>query len=47
MSHLILRELPRVAHRASPEEILDRIRSRTQVGGPAGADLVRTDRDSR
>ena len=47
MSHLILRELPRIAREPSAEQVLARIRSRTAVGGAAGADLVRADRDAR
>lgn len=45
MSDLILSELPRIARQASTEQILSRIRARTTVGGPAGAELVRADRD--
>lgn len=47
MSHLILRELPRIAHHPTTEQALARIQSRTPVGGPSGAELVRTDRDAR
>jgi hypothetical protein len=47
MSHLILRELPRIAREPSAEEVLARIRARTAVRGAAGADLVRADRDAR
>lgn len=47
MSHLILRELPRIANEPSAEQVLARIRTRSRVGGPAGADLVRADRDAR
>jgi plasmid stability protein len=47
MSHLILRELPRIAREPSAEQVLARIRARTAVGGAAGADLVRADRDAR
>ena len=47
MSDLILRELPRIAHRPSPEQVFARIRQRAPVGGPTGADLVREDREER
>jgi plasmid stability protein len=47
MSHLILRELPRIAHEPSAEEVLARIRARSSVVGPSGADLIRADRDAR
>jgi len=47
MSHLILSELPRVAHKPSAREVLTRIRARAAVGGPSGAELVRADRDAR
>ncbi|HEX4345528.1 MAG TPA: hypothetical protein VHZ31_08205 [Solirubrobacteraceae bacterium] len=47
MSHLILEELPRLASRPSPEQVLARVRTRTAVGGRAGAQLVRADRDTR
>ena len=47
MSHLILRELPRIANEPSAEQVLARIRTRSAVGGPPGAALVRADRDAR
>ena len=47
MSHLILRELPRIANEPSAEQVLARIRTRSPVGGLSGADLVRADRDAR
>jgi antitoxin FitA len=47
MSHLILRELPRIANGPSAEQVLARIRARPPVGGPSGAELVRADRDAR
>ena len=31
----------------SPEQLLARIRSRTPVGGPPAADLIRSERDQR
>jgi hypothetical protein len=47
MSHLILNALPRIANDPSAEQVLARIRARTSVGGQAGAELVRADRDAR
>lgn len=48
MSELILRELPRVAHRPTLPEVLARIRSRAPVEGlPSGAELVRAIREER
>jgi hypothetical protein len=47
MSHLILRELPRIANEPSAEQVLARIRARTSVGGASGADLVRAAREAR
>jgi plasmid stability protein len=47
MSDLVLGELVRLERRPSPEELLARLASRAPVGGPAAADLVRGDRDSR
>jgi plasmid stability protein len=48
LSELILRELPRVAHRPSMEEVLARIRSREPVLGiESAAELIRAERDAR
>jgi len=48
MSELILRELPRIAHRPTFEEVLARIRARGPVAdGPSGAELVREAREER
>jgi hypothetical protein len=48
LSELIMRELPRIAHNPSVDEVFERIKSRGPVlGGPTSADLVRADRDSR
>lgn len=48
MSDLVLRELPRLAHDASPEEVLARIRTREPVtGGESAADLVANGRRER
>ncbi len=47
MSELVLRELPRVAHRPSPEQVLARIRQRSVVGGTPAAELIIRERDQR
>lgn len=47
MSELVLRELPRLAHRPSPEQVLDRIRRRSPVGGPPSSELIAAERDTR
>lgn len=47
MSELVLRELPRVAHRPSSEQVLARIRRRAPVGGPAAAELIGDERAHR
>lgn len=47
MSDLVLRELPRLAHKPSIEQVLIRIKSRPPVGGPSAADLIAGGRDER
>jgi plasmid stability protein len=47
MSELVLRELPRLAHRPSPEQVLARIREREPVGGEPAADLIGRERGRR
>jgi len=48
MSGLILRDLPRLAHRPSSEQVLARLAGRTPVrGGPAADELVRLERAAR
>jgi plasmid stability protein len=47
MSELVLRELPRLAHQPSPEQVLARIREREPVGGEPAADLIGHERDRR
>jgi len=47
MSDLVLRELPRIANKPSPEQIIARIRHRSPVGGPPAADLIALERDQR
>lgn len=44
MSDLILNELPRLAHKPSAEQVLQRIRRRTAVPGPPAQDLIRAER---
>jgi antitoxin FitA len=47
LSDLILDELPRLARRPSPEQLLDRIRQREPVPGDNAADLIRAERIRR
>lgn len=47
MSELVLRELPRVAHKPSPEQVLTRIRGRSAVGGAPAAELIAEERRRR
>jgi plasmid stability protein len=47
MSDLILAELPRLATKPSPEEILERVQRRTPVPGASAAELIRPDRPDR
>jgi antitoxin FitA len=47
MSELVLRELPRLAHKPSPEQVMARIRSRSRVGGPRASEVIRVERDDR
>ncbi len=47
LSDYILAELPRLADRPTAEQVMQRIRHRTPVGGPPAADLIRAERDSR
>ena len=47
MSDLILAELPRLAHKPSPEQLLDRMRRRTPVGGKPAAELIAAERAER
>jgi antitoxin FitA len=47
MSDLVLRELPRLARQPSPQQVLDRIKQRTPVGGAPAAELIRRERDRR
>lgn len=47
MSELVLRELPRIAHKPSPEQVFARIRQRAPVGGPAASELIAAEREQR
>lgn len=47
LSNLILSQLPRLAHKPSPEQVLARIRSRAQVEGSPTAELIRSERAQR
>jgi hypothetical protein len=47
LSDLILNELPRLANKPSPEQLLERIRARSQVPGAEAADLIGAERDER
>jgi hypothetical protein len=47
LSELILSDLPRLANKPSPEELLERIRSREPVPGAPAADLIRSERPER
>ena len=47
MSDLVLRELPRLAYKPSPRQVLDRIRQRSPDGGAPAADLNRSERHQR
>ena len=48
MSELIMRDLPRIAHRPTLREIQERIRRRGPIEGmPSGAELVRAGREER
>jgi len=47
LSDLILNDLPRLANKPSPQELLERIRSREPVAGPSAAELIRSERPER
>jgi antitoxin FitA len=47
LSDLILSDLPRVADKPSPEQVISRIRSRPAVGGPPASELIAAERDRR
>jgi len=47
LSDLVLSDLPRLAEKPSPEQVLSRIRNRSSVGGPPAAELIASERDRR
>ncbi len=47
LSDLIMRDLPRLAQKPSPEQIIERVRTRTHVGGSPAADLIASERSRR
>jgi plasmid stability protein len=47
LSDLILAELPRVARKPSPEQLIERIERRTPVPGDSAADLIGAERAAR
>jgi hypothetical protein len=47
LSDYILAELPRLADKPRPEQVIARIRSRTAVGGPPAAELIHSEREQR
>jgi hypothetical protein len=47
MSDLILAELPRLAHKPSPDQLLDRVSRRSPVSGPPAAELIADERARR
>ena len=47
LSDLILSDLPRLADKPSPDEVLARIKGRSPVGGPPAHDLIAAERDRR
>jgi antitoxin FitA len=47
LSDLILSDLPRIAHRPTPEQVLARIERRAPVGGAPASELIRSERDRR
>jgi antitoxin FitA len=47
LSDYILAELPRLADRPTPEQVLARIRQRSPVEGPPAAELIRAEREAR
>jgi hypothetical protein len=47
LSDLILSELPRLADKPTPEDVMSRIRSRQAVGGPPASELIAAERARR
>ena len=47
LSDLILSDLPRLAEKPSPEDVMSRIQRRSSVGGPSASELIAAERDRR
>ena len=47
LSDLILSDLPRLADKPSPAQVMSRIRSRSSVGGPPASELIAGERGRR
>jgi plasmid stability protein len=47
MSELVRRELPRIVNRPTPEQLLARLRLRSEVGGAPAAELIAAERAAR
>ena len=47
LSDLILSDLPRLADRPSPEDVMTRIRSRASLDGPPASELIAAERERR
>ena len=47
LSDLILSDLPRLADKPAPEQVMARIRSRSSVGGPPASELIAAERARR
>lgn len=47
MSELVLRELPRIARRPSPQDVVSEVLRRDRVDGPPAADLIGSGRAER
>ena len=47
LSDLILSELPRIADKPTPEDVMARIRGRSPVGGPPASERIAAERDQR
>lgn len=47
LSDYILAELPRLADKPTPEQVLARIRTRAPVGGPPADELIGAERNRR
>lgn len=47
MSELVLRELPRIARRPSPQDVVNDVLRRERVDGPSAAELIGSGRAER